>query len=131
MPHQRPVTTRHLQPIDFTPILSPMTDDSSFPTSIVPTRPVPLAERWDTLARRIKDPVVTLFTMLESSDAEMRFKAAAELMPYRYPKLKASEVNFTGAGGGGPAVNIQINLGGPKTDPVVVSSVTSPVDPLT
>jgi hypothetical protein len=107
-----------------------MTDDTSFPTTLVPVRPVPLAERWDTLARRIKDPVVTLFTALESPDPEMRFKAAAELMPYRYPKLKASEVNFTGAGGGGPAVAIQINIASPATDRVQVSSVTPPVDPL-
>ena len=105
-----------------------MTDDP-FPTAIIPVRPQPLSERFDTMARRIKDPVVTLFTLMESADPEMQFKAAAELMPYRYPKLKASEVNFTG-GGGGPTVNVQINFSSPKTDPVVVSSDTPPVDPL-
>lgn len=118
-----------------------MTDDS-FPTAILPARAkghVPLAERFDALARRIGDPLTTLFLSLQATrvvtvsegqavevpDQEMRFRAAAELMPYRYPKLKASEVHFTGQGGG-PTVNIQINVEAPTQ----VSAVTPAVDPL-
>lgn len=126
-----------------------MTPDSkNFPTAIVPNRSYgSTREKFDTLARRLGDPMARLFLLQEAKkvdidgverpDTEMQFKAAAELMPYRYPKLKVAEVHHTGAGGAG-LFNIQINLGvAPKettqeveVSPSVVSSVTSPVDPL-
>ena len=125
-----------------------MTPDSEdFPRAIIPSRPAQTREKFDTLARRIADPMVTLFlsmkatttaiaadgTVKEVPDQEMRFKAAAELMPYRYPKLKTTDVNHSGLPpGAGGAVNIQINIGSPTSEKVVsvASSVIPPVDPL-
>lgn len=107
-----------------------MTDDTSFPTAIVPSRPGALRERWDTLARRIGDPLTTLFVEAATNpDSKQRIQAASELLPYRYPRLKMSEVNHTG--GGGPAVNIQINITPPNQEKVIhPSSVIPSVDPL-
>ncbi len=131
--------------------------DDTFPTAIVPARPnLSTREKFDTLARRLGDPMARLFLLTQATvdtvnedgtvtarpDTEMQFRAAAELMPYRYPKLKASEVTHTGSGAPG-GVNIQINIGmapqettrvsSPTQVENVVSSVSSvipPVDPL-
>lgn len=125
-----------------------MTDDtnlSTLPTAILPTRPLATArERFDTLARRFGDPMARLFmlqhaeithvledgTEVSRPDTEMQFKAAAELMPYRYPKLKVSDVNHSGTAPGG-TLNVQINISSPPAcREEVVSSVTTPADPL-
>ena len=135
-----------------------MTDDSSLstlPTATLPTRPLATArERFDTLARRFGDPMTRLFMLqhatvpgiavdgspVERPDTEMQFKAAAELMPYRYPKLKVSDVNHSGAAPGG-TLNVQINFGAapqvqsvpsspPQSQDILVSPVTTPADPL-
>lgn len=125
-----------------------MTDDNSIstlPTAILPTRPLATArERFDTLARRFGDPMTRLFLLqhstipgvaadgspVERPDTEMQFKAAAELMPYRYPKLKVSDVNHSGAPPGG-TLNVQINISAPQQiKEVEVSAVTIPADPL-
>lgn len=104
-----------------------MTPDSEhFPTAIVPTRPAPTSEKWDTLARRIADPMTTLFCLLQSQDPDTRFKAAAELMPYRHRKLRPADPEGAG-GAGGPTVNIQINVGDQVSQ---VSAVIPSVDPL-
>jgi hypothetical protein len=120
-----------------------MTDDTSFPTAIVPARPfASVRERFDTLARRLGDPMARLFLLqnatttyvlddgssVERPDQEMQFRAAAELMPYRYPKLKVSDVNHTGATPGG-TLNIQINISPPNREEVV-SLVIPSTDPL-
>lgn len=134
-----------------------MTDDTDLanfpraPTGLRPT--LSTREKFDTLARRLGDPMARLFLLTNATidtidekgsvvsrpDTEMQFRAAAELMPYRYPKLKASEVNHTGAVGAG-VLNIQINIGSapqataipssPQRGEEVVSPVTTPVDPL-
>lgn len=93
-----------------------MSDDSHFPTAIIPHRPVDARERFDTLARRFGDPMAKLFLLQNCGDPELEFKSAAELMPYRYPRLKSSEtvINAQGA----EQVNIQINIGGPAIDPL-------------
>ena len=123
-----------------------MTDDTCLPTAIVPARPLATArERFDTLARRFGDPMVRLFLLqhatvpgadpvtgapVERPDTEMQFKAAAELMPYRYPKLKVSDVNHSGAPPGG-TLNVQINFNAPPAcTEVEVSAVTPLIDPL-
>ena len=119
-----------------------MTDDTSFPTAIVPSRPgLSTRERFDTLARRLGDPMVRLFLLQHATvpgpegkevpDTDMQFKAAAELMPYRYPKLKVSDVHHTGAAPGG-TLNVQINFLPPPVPDQgkVVSSVIPPTDPL-
>jgi len=106
-----------------------MTDDTSFPTAIVPARPfASVRERFDTLARRLGDPMARLFLLQNAPDQEMQFRAAAELMPYRYPKLKVSDVNHTGAVPGG-TLNIQINISPPNREEVV-SLVIPSTDPL-
>lgn len=105
-----------------------MTPDSEdFPTAIVPTRLAPTIDKWDTLARRIADPMTTLFCLLNSVAPDVRFKAAAELMPYRHRKLRPADPE--GAGGTGQQVNIQINIG--SGDQVSqVTAVIPQVDPL-
>jgi hypothetical protein len=125
-----------------------MTDDTSFPTAILPSRPgLSTRERFDTLARRLGDPMVRLFLLQHATvpgpvdpttgevkevpDTEMQFKAAAELMPYRYPKLKVSDIHHSGAAPGG-TLNVQINFLPPPVPDQgkVVSSVIPPTDPL-
>lgn len=104
-----------------------MTPDSQdFPVAIIPSRPTPTAQKWDTLARRIADPMVTLFLALQSPSEEMRFKAAAELMPYRHRRLRPSDPDG-GPGGTGTQVNVQINIGSERQE---VSAVIPSVDPL-
>jgi hypothetical protein len=113
--------------------VTPMTrDPEDFPVAIIPTRPAgiePLKDRWDTLARRIGDPLVTLF-LLQAPDQppDLRFKAAAELLPYRHRKLKPHE---------DPAdptartqVNVQINLSPSSAVVSLPSSVISSDSPL-
>lgn len=102
-------------------------DPADFPTAIVPIRAAPTSEKWDTLARRIADPMTTLFCLLQSTDPDLRFKAAAELMPYRHRKLRPADPE--GGGGTGQQVNVQINIG--STDQVSqVTTVIPVVDPL-
>ena len=69
-------------------------DSEDFPVAIIPSKPAgmePLQDRFDKLARRIADPLTTLFMLQLSLDPDLKFKAAAELMPYRYRKLKPRE----------------------------------------
>jgi hypothetical protein len=89
-------------------------DEQSFPTAIVPTRPGGFIAHYDALAEQYGDPALTLFTLQRDGDSDMRFKAAAELMQYRHPKLRAETVTHKGAAGAGQ-VNIQINIGGAST----------------
>jgi hypothetical protein len=108
-----------------------MSDESQFPTAIVPARPLSSTqEKFDKLAQRFGDPMAKLFVLQQCGNPDLEFKAAAELLPYRHPRLKQSElaVNAQGAG----QVNIQINIGGPPPAP---SAAAEPVavtpDPLT
>ena len=114
---------------------------STLPAAQLPTRPLATArERFDTLARRFGDPMTRLFMLQRATlsgpegrevpDTEMHFKAASELMPYRYPKLKVSDVNHSGAAPGG-TLNVQINFSlPPQSQDILVSPVTTPADPL-
>lgn len=78
------------------------------PTAIIPHRPVPLQERFDLLARRLGDPLVRLFLIASTSQSEEnQIRAASELLPYRYPKLRATEVKLDGAS---TAIQFNINL---------------------
>lgn len=120
-----------------------MADEQNFPTAIVPTQPGTVVQRFDRLARTFGDPMAKLFMLqratrreydrdsqlVEVPDTEMQFRAAAELMPYRYPKLKVAEVRHSGAGGAG--VNIQINFAAPAPPPTVDVTPTTEEDPLT
>jgi len=78
------------------------------------------------MARRIADPVSTMFLLLLSGDPDVRFKAAAELLPYRYRKLRPADPDG-GVGGTGQQVNVQINIGGEVSQ---VSAVIPAGDPL-
>jgi hypothetical protein len=112
-----------------------MADEQNFPTAIVPTRPGTAIERYDRLAEQFGDPMMTLFVMqspqLGSENEEVRLRAASELLPYRYPKLRSSEMNVNAQGAG--QVNIQINIGGPPP-PRTLAAPAAPsaveVDPL-
>jgi hypothetical protein len=121
-----------------------MGDEQNYPTAIVPTRPGPAHERFDRLAEQFGDPMTTLFItqspLVGSKDEELRVRAAAELMPYRYAKLRTSELNVNAQGAGN--VNIQINIGAApppppppalppaaRAQPVLVPA--SPVTPVT
>jgi hypothetical protein len=111
-----------------------MADDQNFPTAIVPARPGTAIERYDRLAHVYGDPMETLMQMqspvLGSDDEEVRLRAAAELLPYRHPKLKVSEVRHSGDGAPGGGMTININIGAGK-DPVTAAvDVTPAVDPL-
>lgn len=109
----------------------PVADEQDFPTAIVPTRPGTAVERYDDFAAQFGDPMATLFVVQATSPfEENRIRAASELLPYRYPKLKVSEVRFGGAAPG--AVNIQINIGSPSAADPRQSVVGTPaaVDPL-
>lgn len=60
-------------------------------------------KRIEELARRLEyelnyDPLVELVKLAKHSQtkAEMKTKIALELMPYKYPKLKAAEVDNSG-----------------------------------
>lgn len=101
-------------------------DADAFPTAIVPTRPEPVFVRFDKLARQFGDPMAKLFSIQSCGDAELEFRAAAELMPYRYPRLKSSETVLR-AGDGEGGVNIVINFGTPQPPTI---DVTPAVDPL-
>ena len=118
-----------------------MADEHHFPTAIVPAQPGSVAQRFDRLARAFGDPMAKLFLLqsakarhpltgeaTDNPDLDMQFKAAAELMPYRYPKLKIQE-NRGDAGGGGGGVVIQINLGG-EAPPTIDVTPQPEVDPL-
>lgn len=96
---------------------APVDEQENYPTAIIPTRPEGIARRYDALARQFRDPLVTLFTLQDEEDPELRFKAAAELLPYRYPKLRAQEVTHKGDAGGAGGVNIQINFQTPGASP--------------
>lgn len=107
-----------------------MTPDSKdFPTAITPTRPGPLGERFDRLARVFGDPLVTLFTLQQAPDPDLRFKAAAELMPYRHRRLKPQEdpADRTAATA---QVLVQINFDDSRKQVSLVSAVSTPADPL-
>jgi hypothetical protein len=97
-----------------------MADDTDFPTAIVPYRPGAVAERFDQLARRFGDPLTKLFILAAAGTTEdTQRMAASELLPYRYPRLRASEMNVNAQGAG--QVNIQINIGAPpptEVDPL-------------
>lgn len=105
-----------------------MADDTSFPTAIVPARPGSTAERWDSLARAYGDPMAKLFLLAATGTTEdTQRMAAAELLPYRFPKLRAQEtvINAQGAG----QVNVQINIGGAPPPPPALPAPAD-VDPL-
>jgi hypothetical protein len=108
-----------------------MADEHNFPTAIVPTRPGTAIERYDKLAEQFADPMVTLFMMqdpvLGSPDDEVRLRAAAELMPYRYPKLKLTEIRGAGGPGGPGGFTININIGAGEKPAI---DITPEVDPL-
>jgi hypothetical protein len=124
-------------------------DALSFPTAIVPTRPGGSAvDRARKYMRAFGDPMGVLFTdmktatrevydttsgeKIEVPDREVRRECAKELMPYIYPKLRASEVNLGAAGGAGGGVSVTINIGGPPAlvDPVPAAiDVTPPPQP--
>jgi hypothetical protein len=123
-------------------------DALSFPTAIVPTRPGGTAiDRARKYMRAFGDPMGVLFTdmktatrevtvygqdgsvtKLEEPDREVRRECAKELMPYIYPKLRASEVSLGAAGGGAGGVSITINIGGPMPtqDPVAAAVDVTP-----
>lgn len=113
-----------------------MADEQNFPTAIVPNRPGTAVERYDRLAEQFGDPMTTLFVMqsttIGSADENVRLQAAKELLPYRYPKLRASETTINAQGAG--QVNIQINIGGGPLPPARPALDTPPpaveVDPL-
>lgn len=126
-------------------------DALSFPTAIVPTRPSGSAvERARKYMRAFGDPMGVLFTdmktatrtrtvygpgdkvtVIEEPDREVRRECAKELMPYIYPKLRASEVNLGAGGAGGGGVSITINIGGPPVaqDPVPAAIDVTPSSP--
>jgi hypothetical protein len=107
-------------------------DSEDFPVAIIPTRPAglePLKDRFDKLARRIADPLVTLFTLQLSSDPDLQFKAAAELMPYRHRKLKPQE-DPSDRGATGQQVNVQINFSDGSSKQVSLPSSVTPTNPL-
>lgn len=108
-------------------LLSVASDEQSYPTAIVPAKPGSSIERYERYAKTFGDPMAKLFLLQNCGDIEYEFKAAAELMPYRYPKLKVSEVRHSGAPA---AVNIQINMGGPPAPPPAPRAVAPAVDPL-
>lgn len=102
-------------------------DSEDFPKAIIPHRPAPTQERYDTLARRIADPMVTLFLLQQPEyPPDLRFKAAAELMPYRHRKLRPHDPDSSGAATG-QQVNVQIIIGEERHQ---VSAVIPTVDPL-
>ena len=108
-------------------------DSEDFPVAIIPAKPQglePLRDRFDKLARRIADPLTTLFLLQLSPDPDLQFKAAAELMPYRHRKLKPKE-DPEDRGGPSSQVNVQINFSdGSSKEVSLPSSVTRPADPL-
>ena len=106
------------------------TDDLIKPTAIMPTRPAPLAERYDLLARRFGDPLARLFVIANTSPfEEYRLRASAELLPYRYPKLRAQELSL--AAGSQSPITINITLGPAPSAPPAEIDVTPPAgDPL-
>jgi hypothetical protein len=114
-------------------------DELSFPTAIVPTRPGAPVERFKNYTRAFGDPMGVLFREMATAtkdiftvdggtktvpDREVRRECAKELMPYGYPKLRASEVTLAAPGG---AIQININIGKPAEPPTI--DVTPP-DPL-
>lgn len=100
-------------------------------------------ERARKYMRAFGDPMGVLFTdmktattrvwderlgdYVERPDREVRRECAKELMPYIYPKLRASEVNL-GAGGGAQGVSITINIGGPPAAPPPQDPVAQAID---
>lgn len=68
---------------------------------------------------------------VEVPDRAVRRECAKELMPYIYPKLRASEVNLGAGGSGGGGVSITINIGGPPVaqDPVPAAIDVTPSSP--
>ncbi len=104
-----------------------MPDEQNFPTAIVPTRPGGISERWDQLARRFGDPLAKLFLIQATTyDEDRAIRAAAELLPYRYPKLKVSETRLSAADGAG-GVSVTINIGQPL-DPAMRAIDVTPAD---
>lgn len=135
------------------PCTVPGVDDDalSFPTAIVPTRPGGSAvERARKYMRAFGDPMGVLFTDMKTAtrtefdhttneavevpDREVRRECAKELMPYIYPKLRASEVSLGAGGAGGGAVSITINIGpapaaaAAPQDPVAQAIDVTPAD---
>jgi hypothetical protein len=107
-----------------------MTPDSQdFPRAIVPNKPGSTIERFDRLCRVFGDPLVTMFSCLQSQDPETRFKAAAELLPYRHRKLKPSE-DPADRGATTAPVLVQINFQKSGDQVSLPSSVISTVNPL-
>jgi hypothetical protein len=108
-----------------------MTPDSEhFPTAILPSKPGPLAERWDRLARVLGDPLVVLFEMCgPNTPPDLRFKAAAELLPYRHRRLKPQE-DPTDLARATQNVLVQINFDNSSKPPSLVSAVIPRLDPL-
>lgn len=104
------------------------------PTAIVPARAGSLAERFDRLSRAFGDPLATLFmTMRATEDEENRIRCASELLPYRYPKLRAQDTTLRA--GEGASVSIQINIGAPpaaadQTIDVTPEAPAEEIDPL-
>jgi hypothetical protein len=107
--------------------MTPESED--FPKAIIQQRPGPLAERFDRLARVLGDPLVTLFTLQQSLNEDTRHKAAAELMPYRYRRLKPQE-DPQDAALRAPPVLVQINFQDSSKQVSLVSSGIPSTDPL-
>lgn len=57
---------------------------------------------------------------------ELSLRACAELIPYRYPKLKMQETRLSAEAGAG--VSVTINIG--AADPVAAAIDVTPLDPL-
>jgi hypothetical protein len=101
-------------------------DDQTFPTAIIPTRPVGIECRYDALAEQFGDPVVKMFRLANGAEDErVQLQAASELMSYRYTKPKAAPDIAISTGGGG----LVINIGAPPADPAMQAIDVTPSAP--
>lgn len=65
------------------------------------------AEKYDTFADIYGDPVEVVFSiMADSTDAEVKLRAAEMLMSYRYPRVKSAEGNPAQA----PILNFNVQM---------------------
>lgn len=100
-----------------------MADDA--PTAIVPARPGSLEDRWDTLARRLGDPLARLFFVnATSQDEELIIRSSDVLLSYRHPKKKSSDAAAAPAG---PPVVFNISLGAAAPRPTIDVTPADPV----
>jgi hypothetical protein len=96
------------------------------PQSMTPQAKRTFQMKFDALCRAYGDPLAGLFALAASTnDPEIKLRCFAELLPYRYARLKQIELTGAGGiGGEGGRTNIFISTAPPAQLPAPGRNIT-------